>query len=311
MTISQLEYIVAVDDHRHFGLAAEHCFVTQPTLSMQIQKLEEELGIKIFDRSVKPVTPTEVGSEIIARARSILREASTIRQIINDRKNILSGEVRIGVIPTLAPYLLPPLFKKIRSDYPHLELNIREMVTREIIHELKNNKLDCGLAATPLNDPVIHEQVLFYEEMYLYVSRKNALIDKKYVMPAEINPDQLWLLEEGHCFRTQILNLCELQKSTAFHCRYETGNIESLKRMVDQSDGITMLPELAVQEIHASGLRQVKRLKQPAPVREISLITHRDQIKTRLIEAIKGSVLAIIPSHMQQLQNRKVLELSY
>lgn len=311
MTISQLEYIVAVDDLRHFGMAAERCFVTQPTLSMQIQKLEEELGTKIFDRSVKPVVPTEVGSEIIARARSILREAGTIRQIIHDRKNVLSGEVRIGIIPTLAPYLLPPLFKKIRSDYPALDLNIRELVTRDIVQDLKNNKLDFGLAATPLNDPVIHEHILFYEEMYLYVSRKNSLIDKKYVLPAEINPDQLWLLEEGHCFRTQILNLCELQKSAVFHCRYETGNIESLKRMVDQSDGITMLPELAVHEMHTSRLRQVKRLRQPAPVRAISLITHRDQIKTRLIEAMKHSVLSVVPAHMLKLDNRKVLDLSY
>ncbi len=311
MTISQLEYIVAVDDLRHFGLAAERCFVTQPTLSMQIQKLEEELGIKIFDRSVKPVAPTEVGNEIIRRARTILREADTIKQIISDRKNVLSGEVRIGIIPTLAPYLLPPLFKKIRSEYPELDLNIRELVTRDIIQDLKNNKLDFGLAATPLNDPVIREHVLFYEEMYLYVSRKNALIGKKYVLPAEINPDQLWLLEEGHCFRTQVLNFCELQKSAVFHCRYETGNIESLKRMVDQSDGITMLPELAVREMHASGLRQVKRLRQPAPVREISLISHRDLIKTRLIEAMKSSVLSVVPAHMLKLDNRKVLELSY
>lgn len=311
MTISQFEYIVAVDDYRHFGRAAEHCCVTQPTLSMQIQKLEEELGIKIFDRSVKPVIPTEAGSEIINRARYILRETGAIRQIINDKKNLLSGEVRIGIIPTLAPYLLPPLFKKIRSDYPALNLNIREMVTRDIIHDLKSNKLDFGLAATPLNDAFVREQVLFYEEMYLYVSRKNDLIEKKYILPDDINPDQLWLLEEGHCFRTQVLNFCELQKSTVFQCHYETGNIESLKRMVDQSDGITMLPELAVLELPASGLRQVKRLRQPAPVREISLITHRDQIKIRLIEAIKRAVLSVIPPHMQKLENRKVLELSY
>jgi LysR family hydrogen peroxide-inducible transcriptional activator len=309
MTITQLEYIVAVAEYRHFGMAAEKCCVTQPTLSMQIQKLEDELGVKIFDRRVKPIAITETGAEVVARARSILREASGIRQLIHDRQNSLYGEVRIGIIPTLAPYLLPPLFKKLRSAYPQLELIIRETVTDEIIRELKSNKLDCGLAATPLNDPVISEEVLFYEEMYVYVSKKNSLYNKSYILPAEINPDQLWLLEEGHCFRTQILNLCELQRSTTAHCKYETGNIESLKRMVDQSDGITILPELAVQEFSPAELKQVKRLRQPVPVREVSLITHRDQIKTRLMQALKQAVLSIVPSHMQKLQNRKVVDL--
>lgn len=311
MTLVQLEYIVAVDTWRNFGLAAEKCFVTQPTLSMQIQKLEEELGVKIFDRSVKPVKPTEMGAEIIARARSILREAENIQQLINDRKNVLSGEVRIGIIPTIAPYLLPPLFKKLRNTCPQLDLNIRETVTREIINDLKSNKLDCGIAATPLNDPVIHEDTLFYEEMFVYVSRKNALYDRKYILPNEINPDQLWLLEEGHCFRTQVLNLCDLQHTPVFHCRYETGNIESLKRMVEQSDGLTILPELAVQELGRQAWQQVKRLKQPAPVRQVSLITHRDQVKTRLIRTVKDAILSIVPESMQKLHNRKVVELSY
>ncbi len=311
MTLTQLEYLVAVDNCRNFGQAAQKCFVTQPTLSMQIQKLEEELGIKIFDRSVKPVKPTEIGEQIVARARNILREAQNIKQTVYNQQNILEGEVRIGIIPTLAPYLLPPLFRRLRTTYPQLELHIRETVTGEIINELKNNKLDCGLAATPLNDTAIREEVLFYEEMYVYVSKKNTLFNKKYVLPGEINPDKLWLLEEGHCFRTQILNLCDLQQSTSFHCRYETGNIESLKRMVDQSDGITILPELAVYEFGNTELKQVKRLKRPAPVREVSLITHRDQIKTRLMQAISAAVLSVVPQHMQKLQSRKVVELSY
>ncbi len=191
MTLTQLEYIVAVDTHRNFGVAAEKCFVTQPTLSMQIQKLEEELGVKIFNRSVKPVKPTEIGEEVIARARMVLRDAGSIKQIINERKNNLTGEVRIAIIPTLAPYLLPPLFNRLRTAYPQLELNIREIMTTEIIRGLKSNKLDCGLAATPLNDPLIREDVLFYEEMYVYVSKKNSLYNKKYILPNEINPDKL------------------------------------------------------------------------------------------------------------------------
>jgi Transcriptional regulator len=201
MTLTQLEYIVALDSHRHFVLASEKCFVTQPTLSMQIQKLEEELGVKIFDRTKQPVIPTQIGISIIAQARIILREAKMIQQIIDDQKDALTGELRIGIIPTLAPYLLPPLFKLMHEKYPQLSLNIKETITEEVVHELKNSRLDCGLVVTPLNDPSIKEDVLFYEELFVYVSKKNSLYDKKYVLAAEIDPDQLWLLEEGHCFR--------------------------------------------------------------------------------------------------------------
>jgi LysR family hydrogen peroxide-inducible transcriptional activator len=311
MTLTQLEYIVAVDTHRHFALASEKCFVTQPTLSMQIQKLELELGVKIFDRTRQPVIPTEIGAGIIAQARVILREANVIEQIINDQKDIMTGEIRIGIIPTLAPYLLPPLFKQMRERYPQLDLTIKETITGEVIQELKNNRLDCGLVVTPLKDPSIREDVLFYEELFVYVSRKNALCDKKYVLVNEIDPDQLWLLEEGHCFRSQILNLCELQKGSDFHFRYETGNIDTLRRMVDKSDGITILPELAVMEFSKPQLKLVKRLKEPSPVREVSLVTHRDHLKAKLIKTLKEEILNIVPKQMQRLQNKKVVEINY
>jgi len=245
MTLTQLEYIVALDSWRHFVSASEKCFVTQPTLSMQIQKLEEELGVKIFDRTKQPVIPTEMGMGIIAQARVVLREAGMIREMISEQKDTMTGEIRIGIIPTLAPYVLPPLFKNIREKYPQVNLVIKETITEEIILELKNNRLDCGIVVTPLKDYSIKEDILFYEELFVYVSRKNALHDKKYVLPTDIDPSQLWLLEEGHCFRSQILNLCELRKYSNLHFRYETGNIETLKRMVDKSDGITILPELA------------------------------------------------------------------
>lgn len=311
MTLTQLEYIAALDSQRHFVLASEKCFVTQPTLSMQIQKLEEELGVKIFDRTKQPVIPTEIGTRIIAQARVILREAKMIQQIINDQKDIMTGELRIGIIPTLAPYLLPPLFKQVREKYPQLNLIIKETITEEVVHELKNNRLDCGLVVTPLNDASIKEDVLFYEELFVYVSKKNALYDKKYVLAAEINPDQLWLLEEGHCFRSQILNLCELRRSADFHFKYETGNIETLKRMVDKSDGITILPELAVMEFSPSQFKLVKRLKEPSPAREVSLVTHRDHIKAKLIKTLREEVLSIVPRQMQKLHNKKVVEINY
>jgi LysR family hydrogen peroxide-inducible transcriptional activator len=310
MTLTQLEYMIAVDTYRHFVLAAEKCFVTQPTLSMQLQKLEEELGVKIFDRTKQPVIPTEIGARIIAQARVVLRESVMIKQLINDEKDVMTGELRIGIIPTLAPYLLPTLFKQVRAKYPQLELVIRETITEEVIHELKNNRLDCGLVVTPLKDASIKEDVLFYEELFVYVSRKNALYDKKYVLADDIDPNQLWLLEEGHCFRSQVLNLCELRKSGDLHFKYATGNIETLKRMVDKSDGLTILPELAVMEFNKTQMKLVKRLKDPSPAREVSLVTHRDHIKTKLIQTLKEEILQMVPKAMQQLRNKKIVEIS-
>lgn len=310
MTLTQLEYIVALDTHRHFLLAAEKCFVTQPTLSMQIQKLEEELDVKIFDRTKQPVIPTEIGTMIIAQARVVLREAQMVKQLISDEKDTLAGELKIGIIPTLAPYLLPPLYKYVRENYPQINLVVKESITEEVIHELKSNRLDCGLVVTPLKDPSIKEDVLFYEELFVYVSKKNTLINKKYVLANEIDPRKLWLLEEGHCFRSQILNLCELRKSTDFQFKYETGNIETLKRMVDKSDGITILPELAVMEFNKPQLKLVKRLKDPTPAREVSLVTHRDYIKSRLINTLKDAVLSIVPLQMQRLKEKRVVDIS-
>jgi len=311
MTLTQLEYIVALDIWRHFVSASEKCFVTQPTLSMQIQKLEEELGVKIFDRTKQPVIPTEMGMGIIAQARIVLREAGMIREMISEQKDTMTGEIRIGIIPTLAPYVLPPLFKNIREKYPQVNLVIKETITEEIILELKNNRLDCGIVVTPLKDSSIKEDILFYEELFVYVSRKNALHDKKYVLPTDIDPSQLWLLEEGHCFRSQILNLCELRKYSNLHFRYETGNIETLKRMVDKSDGITILPELAVMEFTKAEMTHVKRLKEPSPAREVSLVTHRDHLKTKLIKTLKEEILTIVPKPMQKLNKKKVVEINY
>ena len=311
MTLTQLEYIVALDTHRHFVMASENCFVTQPTLSMQIQKLEDELGIKIFDRTKQPVIPTEIGTSIIAQARKILREANVIRQLINEQKDTLTGELRIGIIPTLAPYVLPPLYKYMREKYPQVNLVVREAITEEVIHELKNNRLDCGIVVTPLKDQSIKEDILFYEELFVYVSKKNSLSNKKYVLANELDPSELWLLEEGHCFRSQVLNLCELRRTTDLQFKYETGNIETLRRMVDKSDGITILPELAVMEFSKPQLKLVKRLKEPTPAREVSLVTHRDYIKSKLIQTLKEAILNIVPLQMQKLKEKKVVDINY
>ncbi|QNF32203.1 LysR family transcriptional regulator [Adhaeribacter swui] len=309
MTLVQLEYVVAVDTYRHFATAAEKNFVTQPTLSMQIQKLEDELGVKIFDRSKQPVVPTEVGEAIIQQARLVLSQSQVIQEIIRDKKGELAGELRLGVIPTLAPYLLPLFLKSFLQKYPKVKLRVTEMTTENMATDLKKNKLDAGLLVTPLQDNSLKEQVLFYEELLAYVSHSNALYEKKYVLPNDIDLEKLWLLEEGHCFRSQILNLCELRKALpdGKTFEYEAGSIETLRRMVEQDNGITIIPELATLDLSVPQQKLVRHFNAPAPVREVSLVTHRDYVKKRLIEVLKTEILAALPDKVKQNKNERVI----
>ncbi len=310
MTTIQLEYIVAVDTYRHFSLAAEHCCVTQPTLSMQIQKLEEELNIKLFDRSKQPVVPTEVGVEIIEQARTVLKEAGKIKEIVLDKRNEISGELRLGVIPTLAPYLLPLFLKSFLNQYPQVKLKIAEFTTEILVDKLRSNQIDVGLLVTPLPDAHLFTQHLFYEEFVVYLSKSNELMKKNYVLARDIDVRQLWLLEEGHCIRSQIMNLCELKHRTQDNntFEYEVGSIETLKKMVEFNDGITILPELSLKDLNEEQLMRVRRFKSPAPVREVSLATHRNYVKKRLIDALKNEILAVIPAAMQTQDKREVIK---
>lgn len=309
MTFVQLEYIIAVDTWRHFATAAEHCFVTQPTLSMQIQKLEEELGIKIFDRSKQPVIPTETGMEIIEQARRILNERDHIQELVQTKKGLLAGELRIGIIPTLAPYLLPLFVQRINKKYPGIKLIVQEMLTEYIVSRLREGRIDAGLVVTPLQEKGIRESVLFYEELLAYVSRKNAAYKKTYVLPQDIDPEKLWLMEEGHCFRSQIMNLCELRRSTEMmsHFEYEAGSIEALRRMVELNDGITILPELATLDMSNRQLELIRHFKRPAPMREVSIVFHRDFVKKRLIEAVKEEIIAAIPDKIKKNKDQRIV----
>src|SRR5882724_7259201 len=281
MTITQLEYIIAVDTHRHFATAAEQCFITQPTLSMQIQKLEETLGSKIFDRSKQPVIPTEIGEEIIQQARIILNEVKKIDQLISDKQGILKGELKIGIIPTLAPYLLPLFLQPFLKKYPDVTIKVKEMTTDIIVEKLKTGRIDAGLLVTPLQETSITEYPLFYEELVAYVSKKNSAYKKTYVLPDDIDLKELWLLEEGHCFRSQIINLCELKKQTKeqSNFEYEAGSVETLRKMVELNNGVTILPELATLDFSAKQMNMIRHFRAPSPVREVSLVTHRDYIK--------------------------------
>lgn len=301
MTFTQLEYIIAVDAWRHFGTAAEKCFVTQPTLSMQIQKLEEELGIKIFDRSKQPVMATEVGAEIIEQARQIINSKNHLWDTVQLKKGILAGELRIGIIPTLAPYLLPLFIQSFTKKYPQVRLVVNEMMTDLLIARLREGKIDAGILVTPLQEAGIKEYVLFYEEMMAYVSKKNSAYAKTYVLPQDIDPNKLWLLEEGHCFRSQIENLCELRKSSieASHFEYEAGSIETLIRMIELNDGVTIIPELATLDMPVKQMQLIRHFKKPVPMREVSLVVHRNQVKKRLVDMLRQEILQAVPEKIK------------
>lgn len=309
MTLVQLEYIVALDTWRHFAQAAEKCFVTQPTLSMQIQKLEEELDLKIFDRSKQPVIPTAAGIDVINQARKILNERDSLLETIQHKKGILTGELRIGIIPTLAPYLLPLFVQPFIKKFPQVRLVVHEMMTELIIARLREGKIDVGILVTPLQEAGIHEMLLFYEELMVYVSKKNAVYEKTYVLPQDIDPNKLWLLEEGHCFRSQIVNLCELQKMSRLgtHFDYEAGSIETLRRMVEMNDGITIILELATLDMPSKQSQLIRHFKRPAPMREVSLVVHRNYVKKRLTDVLKEEILATVPEKIRKNKSPNVL----
>ena len=309
MTFTQLAYIVAIDNCRHFAKAASQCFITQPTLSMQVQKLEEELGLKLFDRTKQPVVPTEAGAAIIEQARKILGEKNMIEEIVQQKKGIITGLLKVGIIPTLAPYLLPLFIQKFIRQYPLVKLTITELTTELIIAKLREGKIDVGILVTPLDEQGIKEQPLFYEEMMAYVSKKDKAFKKTYLLAQDIDPNHLWLREEGHCFRSQIINLCELRKASAEggHFDYEAGSIETLRRLVEQNDGITILPELATLDLTAKQMQLIRHFKQPAPVREVSMVTHRDFVKKRLVELLKRSILDSLPEKIKKNKPQNIV----
>jgi LysR family transcriptional regulator, hydrogen peroxide-inducible genes activator len=310
MTLIQLEYIVAVDTWRHFATAAAKCFINQPTLSMQLQKIEAELGVQIFDRSKVPVVPTAEGVEIIQQARVILKEVERLSEVTHERQGEIVGELRLGILPTIAPYLLPLFLKKFPEKYPGIRLKVTELTTEILVDRLKKNLLDAGLVVTPLNDPGIFEQPLFYEEFVVYVSPAETVYKKRYVLAEDIDVRHLWLLEEGHCLRSQIMNLCELkskvQEDNNFH--YEAGSIETLKKMVEMQNGITILPKLALQDLSPQQLKMVRRFTPPVPVREVSLVTHRSTVKKRILGALQREILLAVPQDMQHKGSRTVVE---
>lgn len=309
MTLVQLDYIIAVDTYRSFVAAAEKCFVTQPTLSMQIQKLEDSLGVKIFDRTRQPVVPTEIGKKIIAQARTIIIESKKITELLQLEKGELSGDLKIGVIPTVAPYLLPAVISNFMKKYPKLRLQIWEHTTEQITHGLKQGTLDCGILSTPIYETAVQEAPLFYETFVAYVSKRSPVFDKKLIQTDDISNEKLWLLNEGHCMRGQVLNICNFShnQSKEGSFEYNTGSVETLKRMVDLNGGLTILPELSIANYDEDQLAHVRYFRNPEPVREISLVTPQNYVKKQAIDALKSEILSMIPDKFKSKRKKEVM----
>ncbi len=314
MTITQLEYVVAVATYKSFVSAAEKCFVTQPTLSMQIQKLEDELGVKLFDRNKHPIAITAMGEAIVDQAKTVLAECEKVHELIQSQQNTISGSFKLAVIPTVAPYILPGLLQHYADSHPEVKLQVKEMETDKIITALSNNEIDAALLSTPLEENNIKEYPLFYEPFVGYFSEEEEeALKKRLIEPEDIALDRIWLLNEGHCMRNQVIDLCSdniqaLQAERAY--RYESSNVETLRKMVDKNKGLTLLPELATFEFNEDQIERVRYFKDPEPVREIALVTNDHFVRLSLLQSLMDEVLKLVPEKMRvQKKNRKVLRI--
>ncbi len=305
MTITQIEYILAVDKFRHFRKAAEACHVSQPTLSMQIQKLEESLGVIIFDRSKNPVIPTIEGDKFISQARVVIREFKKLDTIVHDPSSGLSGEFKLGVIPTLAPYLIPLFLNKFLKDYPEVELKVEERETDEIIKMLDRDELDAAILVTPLYNNSIVERVVFYEPFYGFVSPTHELDKKTQLEIDDLSRDGLWILKEGHCFRSQVLNICASSGTSDFH-QFESGSLETIKSLVAKDSGYTLIPHLDMVELAGMKKKMVRPFKAPVPTREVSIIYSRNFHKEKIIDGLEKVILNSIPKELKSFKKDDV-----
>jgi len=295
MTITQLNYVLAVAEHQNFTKAAEHSFVTQPTLSMQIQKLEDELGVKIFDRSKKPIELTEVGKKIVAQAKNIVNVSDRITDIIDQEKGFIGGEYRVGIIPTIMPTLLPMFLKIFIQKYPKVQLKIKELTTPEIIKQLNDGQLDAALAATPLEDENLIERPLYYEPFVGYIPKNHRLSDHKNIDVADLSLDDILLLEDGHCFRDGIINLCSSSKNnTLKKFQLESGSFETLTKLANEGLGMTLLPYLHSKQLLKCDVINLKHFTDPKPAREVSLLYHKSELKIQITTALKETIDAVI-----------------
>jgi LysR family transcriptional regulator, hydrogen peroxide-inducible genes activator len=307
MTITQMEYIVAVDKYGSFVTAAEKCNVTQPTLSMQIQKLEDELGVKLFDRNHHPIVTTESGTNIIAQVRTALYEVQKVYELIDTKNKEVRGKINLGIIPTLAPYLLPKMLSEFMEKYPEVELQIFELTTENILKQIKEDKLDFAILSTPLHDKEIKETPLFYEQFVAYLADGHPLLEKKTIKPTDLNVNELWTLNDEHCMHFQAINLCDDSKKTKKQnnqLQYQTGTIQSLVKMVEKNGGATIIPELSLEDFYEHQLENIRYFTSPEPVREVSMVCSRYFVKAKIANSFTQQMLQYLPENML-VKNKK------
>lgn len=302
MTLQQLEYILAVNQFRHFAKAAEYCRVTQPTLSAMIQKLEEELDTRIFDRSQQPVCPTPVGIHIIEQAQNILVQANRIKNIIEEEKHSLTGIFKLGILPTVAPYLLPRFFPQLMKKYPDLDIRVVEMKTNDIKKALQTGEIDAGIVASLAGMEELQQTPLFYEQFFAYVSREDALFNNEVIRTSDLNGEQLWLLDEGHCFRDQLVRFCQMKSARASQLAYHLGSMETFMRMVESGKGVTFIPELAVLQLGDVQKELVRSFAIPCPTRQVVLLTNKNFIRHTLLEVLVKEIKLSVPKEMLSLK---------
>ncbi len=295
MTITQLKYALAIAEHKNLTKAAEKCFVTQPTLSTQIQKLEDELDITIFDRGKKPIELTEVGRKIVFQARNIVNEAERIQDIVDQQKGFIGGEFRLGIIPTIMPTLLPMFLNNFIKKYPKVKLKIEELTTEEIITRINDGHIDAAIAATPLESDNIKERPLYYEPFVAYVPTNHRLRNQTKLEVSDLEIEDMLLLEDGHCFREGVINLCKAFKNqTDEHFQLESGSIETLIKLSNEGMGMTLLPYLHTLDISERFSSNLKHFREPSPAREVSLIYHKSELKMQIINAMHDLISSVI-----------------
>ncbi len=307
MTITQLHYVLAVAEHQNFTKAAQKVFVTQPTLSMQIQKLEDELDILIFDRSKKPIELTETGKKIVQQARSIVNESNRIKDIVDQQKGFVGGLFRLGIIPTVMPTLLPMFLSSFIKKYPKVKLKIEELHTEAIIEKLQDGHLDAAIAATPLELPNIKEQVLYYEPFVGYTPPGHRLHTAKKLEVAELDLNDILLLQDGHCFKDGILNLCQATRTSGEdHFQLESGSFETMIKLANEGLGMTLLPYLHTLDLKDPDQKNIRMFQEPSPAREVSLIYNKSELKMQIIEALGSTISGVIKGAIA-FQNVKII----
>ncbi len=304
MNIQQLEYLIAVDKYKHFGKAAQACFITQPTLSAMIQKFEDELDVKVFDRTTHPIRTTDVGVQIIEESKRVIDAVNELKNRANLLNNVLAGKLNLGIIPTISSFILPSEIFSFLQNHPKIELNVKEMTTDSIIKALKSGELDAGIIATPYDAASeFYQQFLFNEELMIYSSED--LKKDSFVAPEDIDSNKVWLLEEGNCLRTQFENICMLKENSLKpkNLEFLASNINTLIQMVDKVGGITILPELAIPQLSEEQKSKISRFRKPFPFREISLIYYKPTYKQKILDEMTQSLQNSMNTKLNYNQN--------